>query len=164
MATATKEKKDEKAPVKEPTRDELAKAAMKRAGLSENLSSYEPDQIKRAAESAPQRRGKALADFIMTGPKASKPRDQKVLNWDYSHKTEFAGQYALFASAKGKEAYRLAGHFAGNGLEGEKAMAKLLGVSHPDGLKKWTTEHDAFTVTARYYDRVDGLVEEVAAD
>ena len=138
---------------KEPTREELAKAALKRAGMSQDLKSYEKDQIDRAASVSPQRRGKSLKEFITSGEKApGPPRDTRQIEWDTPFKKGDSPGYIAMLSKNDGKSYEFVGTFQGVGVEGEKNLAKVLGVSFPEGLRDLVAKKNyrVLSMNARY--------------
>ena len=151
---------------KEPTREELIKDALSRAGISTDLSGYEKDQLDRAASVSPQRRGRALREFIMTGPKsAAPPRDVRQINWNTPFKHDENGQavaspgYLIMLKKPGAKNFELVGTHQGTGVEGEKAAAELLGVSYPEGLRELVEKGQVLSMNARYVNLSDGATQ-----
>lgn len=113
---------------KEPTREERIQAALGRADMSTDLKGYEKAQLDRAADVAPQRRGKALREFILHGPKdgaSDKPRPVRRFEWSGEYKEQPG--YLTLISRNGGD-WEQVGVLQGTGTEFERNLASALGV------------------------------------
>ena len=140
---------------------ERIKDALKRAGASQK-SELTKAQADRAAEASPQRRGKALLDFIMSGEKkAGPPREARQINWDTPFKKGDSPGYLAMISIDGGKNFELVDTFQGLGLEGEKNLAEKLGVSFPEGLRDLVAKDEVrvLSMNARYVNLSDGSTE-----